>query len=100
MKKGLSLLLALCMLAALLTGCRKEDPANLKEDIQQKTESAQPETQKKTEEPPKEQPNKTEILFFETNLFKYVKLSVSVPQYKSPPIETIALPLFFITSLN
>ena len=61
MKKGLSLLLALCMLAALLTGCGKEDPANLKEDIQQKTESAQPETQEKTEEPPKEQPNKTEI---------------------------------------
>ena len=38
MKKGLSLLLALCMLAALLTGCRKEEPANLKEDIQKKTD--------------------------------------------------------------
>ena len=61
MKKGLSLLLALCMLAALLTGCGKEEPASLKEDIQQKTESAQPETQEKTGETPKEQPDKTEI---------------------------------------
>jgi len=60
MKKGLSLLLALCMLAVLLTGCGKEEPASLKENIQQKTESAWPETQEKTEEPPKEQPDKTE----------------------------------------
>ena len=60
MKKGLSLLLALCMLAALLTGCRKEKPANLKEDIQKKTESASRRPRKKQRNPQKSCEKRTE----------------------------------------